>query len=285
MRLYYIRMIMETRINLTYKQKKELAEWIAIKNYGAVTGSIMLRERGIELGREPKDIDIVISDTNPDDLVLPPLVEGEEYNENEDGYKVLARCYFFGTKIEFLTDEGNVVENSRPISGLFGANYASIQDLLEAKKRYVEEDTNAEYVEKSKRDIEIIEKHISEQQEREEESNKEALNSLSDLQKKGLIRTIDVKKAIAAQIEYLKQRAEKNEGDWMNEDFAKGIGFSPQNGICYRCHRQIYDNAIIKQRNFITGNIEDVESKGISVEEASTELTTGCPHCHYSFVD
>lgn len=275
-------MIMETKINLTYKQKKELAEWIAKQNNGAVTGSIMLREKGIELGREPQDIDIVISDTNPDDLVLPPLVEGEEYSENVDGYKVLARCYFFGTKIEFLTDEGNVLENSRPISGLFGANYASIKDLLEAKKRYIEEDTNAEYVEKSKRDIEIIEKYIAENTPK---INEESIKEITKFAKEVLNETIDAEKAIASQIKYLKERAKLNDGDWMNANFAKGIGFAPQNGICYNCHKQIYDNAIIKQRNWETGELEEVVSKGISVEKASTELTTGCPHCHRSFVD
>lgn len=78
---------METKINLTYKQKKELAEWIAKQNNGSVTGSIMLRERGIELDREPNDIDIVVSESlGSDDIKLPPLVYNKEEKRNEDGY-------------------------------------------------------------------------------------------------------------------------------------------------------------------------------------------------------
>lgn len=43
--------------------------------------------------------------------------------------------------------------------------------------------------------------------------------------------------------------------------------FAPSDGICWSCHRQIYD--------------ED----RISVEEAKSELITGCPVCHRSFCD
>lgn len=43
--------------------------------------------------------------------------------------------------------------------------------------------------------------------------------------------------------------------------------FSPKNGYCPHCHNPIY----------IIG--------GISVEEASKTHVTGCPYCHYSFVE
>ena len=46
--------------------------------------------------------------------------------------------------------------------------------------------------------------------------------------------------------------------------FAPGYG---SHGCCYNCHNPIY----------IKG--------GISVEEASTRLITGCPYCHASYVD
>ena len=41
--------------------------------------------------------------------------------------------------------------------------------------------------------------------------------------------------------------------------------FAPTDGICWRCHKQIYD--------------------AISLEKASNTLITGCPHCHYSYCD
>lgn len=41
--------------------------------------------------------------------------------------------------------------------------------------------------------------------------------------------------------------------------------FAPESGKCYRCNKQIYEK--------------------ISLEKASNELITGCPHCNYSFVE
>lgn len=146
---------MTNQINLTYQQKKELAEWIANSNKGAVTGSIMLRERGCELGREPNDIDIVVSESlGVDDIELPPLVYNKKEEKNEDGYTVLARCWYFDTKIEFIADDYSL-ERASKVG--FNARYCMVADLLDAKKEYVEKDENTQYVEKTKRDIEIIE--------------------------------------------------------------------------------------------------------------------------------
>lgn len=80
-------------------------------------------------------------------------------------------------------------------------------------------------------------------------------------------KTYNAEQAIIAQKELLKELAKQNPKDWMANNFSKGIGFAPSNGICYRCKKQIYSEG------------------GISVERASTELTTGCPFCYISFVD
>lgn len=42
--------------------------------------------------------------------------------------------------------------------------------------------------------------------------------------------------------------------------------FAPASGICYSCRGQIYNS-------------------GEFVARGMTELITGCPHCHYSFVE
>ena len=76
-----------------------------------------------------------------------------------------------------------------------------------------------------------------------------------------------VEQSIAAQKEYLKNLAKENKAGWMADKFSKGMGFAPSTGICYRCRKQIYSEG------------------GISVKEAGTELTTGCPFCHTSYVD
>ena len=44
--------------------------------------------------------------------------------------------------------------------------------------------------------------------------------------------------------------------------------FSPFDGICYKCHQQIFG----------------VEG-GITVEQASTTLITGCPLCNFSYCE
>lgn len=52
--------------------------------------------------------------------------------------------------------------------------------------------------------------------------------------------------------------------------------FTPSDGKCYRCNKDIYTLYQKPDVNYKTG---------ISVEEAGNHLITGCPHCHYSFCD
>lgn len=51
--------------------------------------------------------------------------------------------------------------------------------------------------------------------------------------------------------------------------------FAPSDGHCYRCGMNIYLPT--------NGPYGDV--RGITVEKAGSTLVTGCPHCHYSFVE
>ena len=50
-----------------------------------------------------------------------------------------------------------------------------------------------------------------------------------------------------------------------------GFIFAPYSGECFRCGRNIY-------------NIKNGPT-AISVEQASRGRITGCPFCHYSFVE
>ena len=61
----------------------------------------------------------------------------------------------------------------------------------------------------------------------------------------------DVRKAIAEQKQYCKEHHDPH--------------FAPQDGFCWSCGKQIYVNGY-----------ED---------RASSELITGCPHCHRSYCD
>ena len=49
--------------------------------------------------------------------------------------------------------------------------------------------------------------------------------------------------------------------------------FAPENGICYNCNRYIYLP------------YDEKKEIGVSVEKATTELITSCPHCHISYCE
>jgi hypothetical protein len=55
--------------------------------------------------------------------------------------------------------------------------------------------------------------------------------------------------------------------------------FAPMNGVCWWCHRNIY-NPVEHERKTLTPYIT-----GIDVEKAGRKLVTGCPHCNRSYCD
>ena len=101
----------------------------------------------------------------------------------------------------------------------------------------------------------------------------------------GMEKNYNVTEAVQAQREYCKEFASKHPEDWMAESMAKGVGVAPASGICWSCGQQIYEK---EGREMSFGRIRRPTGRtltGISVEEARTRLTTGCPFCHRSFVD
>lgn len=52
--------------------------------------------------------------------------------------------------------------------------------------------------------------------------------------------------------------------------------YAPANGICYRCGMNIYIPKSFRDHDAVYG---------FSVEDASKQLITSCPHCNYSFVE
>lgn len=148
--------------NMTYEQKKELAEWMVRANDKRmlITGSVMLKEAGIDLGREPQDIDLITDIEDVDDITFPPFFELEEVESNNDGYDVLSRGHWQGVKMEVIY-EPRFREIKESGDCVVGYEYATVESALDAKKRYVDEDENADYIEKTKRDIEIIERWIN----------------------------------------------------------------------------------------------------------------------------
>lgn len=145
---------------MTYEQKRELAEWMVRENGECmlITGSIMLKEAGIDLGREPQDIDLITDIEDVDEMTFPPFIEMEKVEIGNDGYPVLARGHWQGVKIEVIYDPHfhEMMSSGNCVDG-----YATVKSALDAKIRYLGEDENADYIEKTKRDIEIIEEWIN----------------------------------------------------------------------------------------------------------------------------
>lgn len=69
--------------------------------------------------------------------------------------------------------------------------------------------------------------------------------------------------------------------------------FAPQSGRCWKCSRNIYSPIGWSKYEFGIGRRKQVEldspelhsTTGITVEKASKELVTGCPHCNRSYCD
>ena len=64
--------------------------------------------------------------------------------------------------------------------------------------------------------------------------------------------------------------------------------FAPRDGICYGCRANIYQNIgwVNADGSHTSKDGAEVDYvTGISLEKASTELITGCPHCHVSYCE
>lgn len=83
------------------------------------------------------------------------------------------------------------------------------------------------------------------------------------------MKDFDVVKSIAAQKELCKTK--------------KLPHFAPHSGICWSCGQNIYKESPIREYE-ILGQKKQYTS-GITVEKASKELVTGCPHCNRSYCD
>lgn len=177
---------------MTLEKKIELATWLCENNHSiALTGSMMLYLRWIKkpgnilenfyLGREPQDLDFIVNTQeyfeDEINLTLPPFIEGlEEKDSDYDAYPILKRFYLDGTKVEFIEmphfrytweniprfgDKGFKFEDIRQSierlrRGEGDIRLALITDLYAAKAKYIEEDENEKYIEKTKNDLFVL---------------------------------------------------------------------------------------------------------------------------------
>ena len=170
---------------MNLEKKIELAIWLCEYNPNiAITGSMMLYLRWIQkkdhnlenfyLGREPQDLDFIINvedDFDYDSILTPPFIKDEERVESErPGYPILKRFYYEDVKVEFIeathyryTDEymPYKFDNSKFSTYSFLRDFYStrnirlalVTDLYAAKLQYIKDDDNADYIEKSKQDV------------------------------------------------------------------------------------------------------------------------------------
>jgi len=177
---------------MSLKEKIELALWLCEHNHNiALTGSLMLYLRYYDkkndsffLKREPQDIDFIINanDEDCDNLVLPPFIEKVEVEMSSfEGYEVLARFWYKGTKVEFIETpyfrydkeyisydwyrdyKDKDTELRKFCADFYNFHYhhsnirlALTCDLITAKQKYIEEDKNEEYINKTKEDLNKI---------------------------------------------------------------------------------------------------------------------------------
>lgn len=155
--------IKELECPLSYKEKLELADWIAELFslhgvYVMLTGSMLLKKLGI-IDREPQDIDFIIKNVwEGEDYMLPPFSRDVEF-EKKDGYSVLKRFYWLGTKIEIIHDK-DLTESVFWLNQE-EADIKIVEGILKAKKFYLETETRPDQIAKHTEDIPRIEQWLA----------------------------------------------------------------------------------------------------------------------------
>lgn len=96
----------------------------------SLTGSLMLKLRGIDLGREPTDIDILIPDY-AFNVIVPDGMEFTEAEFASDG------C---GTKYDFNGIKIDVMSSGEEPEIIDGINLASVKELIKMKYTFAKQD-------------------------------------------------------------------------------------------------------------------------------------------------
>ena len=103
-----------------------------------ITGTLMLYLRGIDLGREPKDIDILICDY-AHNITFPPEIEVEIIDGASDGSGIKYKYKEFVIDVLSNGEQPEIVNGWRlgTIENLMQKKYIySKQDIPDAKKHY-----------------------------------------------------------------------------------------------------------------------------------------------------
>lgn len=107
-----------------------------------LSGSLMLKIRGIDIGREPSDIDIVLNEYAAK-FIIPP---DYEVTEETVGSGLTSRCIRLnGIKLDILS-------NNEQFDEINGFRVAKVENLVKEKIRYANQHNDS--AEKHKKDLE-----------------------------------------------------------------------------------------------------------------------------------
>ena len=107
-------------------------EILDLNSNASLTGSLMLHLRGIDLGREIKDIDILIPDYAPN-VIMPEHSTLEIKEQSSDGSGV--KYLYKGVMVDILSS------NEEPV--IFkGVKMGTIDGLMQAKYNYSKQENN-----------------------------------------------------------------------------------------------------------------------------------------------
>ena len=154
--------IKDLKCPLSFEEKLELADWIAETSrlYGigiTLTGSMLLKKLGI-IDREPQDIDFtILIHQDSDRIPLPPF--SREEPDDGNGYKVLKRFSWLGAKVEILYNEG--LSDEVFFNDSEETQIEIVENILKAKKFYLETETRPDQIAKHTEDIPKIEQWLA----------------------------------------------------------------------------------------------------------------------------
>lgn len=106
-------------------------ELLDLNPNASLTGTLMLKLRGIDLGREPHDIDILFKDF-ADNFKFPADAEVENLNEKSYHYTTIKYKYK-----GFIID---VLSCNTPPEIVNGWRLGSVEELMQAKYEYSKQD-------------------------------------------------------------------------------------------------------------------------------------------------
>lgn len=120
---------MATQTNM--KRMIEIAKKLHDANENCcLTGTLMLKMRGIDLGREPKDIDILVNG-EINDFKFPDGIDTQKISEDSSGEGIKLKCG------DFIVDLLPSEEKPEVVNGF---RVGSVKCLMDAKYNYSKQD-------------------------------------------------------------------------------------------------------------------------------------------------